>query len=117
VAHIVRFSVKVKRTESQPPETRRQFYERFGRDVPHDPDWPREAAHLWRTFWDIARDRLDATNGPQPLGPALILDWIDATATPLSPDEVGVIRAMDAAWMGAYAAERSAEWRPSTKGK
>lgn len=117
MAHAVKHSIKVKRTESQAPETRREFNDRFGIETPPEPEWPIEAAHLWRAFWDIDRDRAQGANGPLPLGPALILDWCDATATPFSPEEIGVIRQMDAAWMAAYAAERACEWRPRAKGR
>lgn len=79
------------------------------------PDWPRPVDYLWDAFWDIAQDRQDGPNGPLPLGSLMIKAWCELTGERLTPEEVTVIRAMDAAWLRAYAKEVAAEWRPSTQ--
>ncbi len=113
----MRFNTKVKRTKSQPPETRKEFHERFGLDVPDEPDWPEAVDYLWDAFWDISTDRQDGPNGPQPLGSVLIKSWCDLTGTALLSEDVDIIRAMDRAFLSAYADEMAAAWKPEPKGK
>ena len=61
-------------------------------------------------------DRQDGPNAPQPLGSVAIKAWCDLTGTALLSEEVEIIRAMDRAYLTAFAKEMAAAWKP-TKGE
>lgn len=81
------------------------------------PDWPEAGDYLWDAFWDMAPERPDGPNGPQPLGPVFIKAWCELTGAALISEEVQIIRAMDRAFLSAYAEEMAAAWKPEQKGK
>lgn len=85
--------------------------------MPGAPGWHSSADYLWNTFWDISTDRQDGPNGPQPLGSVLIKSWCDLTGTALLSEDVDIIRAMDRAFLSAYADEMAAAWKPEPGSK
>ena len=89
-------------------ETRRQRNERFDRA---DLNPPAEAVpggeRLEDIFWQLSRFRGSGFNGPEPLQPGTVRDWCLLTGRPLSRQEIGVLFAMDGAYLDA--AQREAE--------
>ena len=89
-------------------ETRRQRNERFDRSDlnPSAEDVP-GGERLEDIFWQLSRFRGSGLNGPEPLQPGTVRDWCQLTGRPLSRQEIGVLFAMDGAYLGA--AQREAE--------
>ncbi len=84
-------------------ETRRQYNARFDEPSPEvDPqDRSPEGDRLLQVFWRLCRFRTQGFNGPDPLQPGLIRDWIVTAGWPLSQPEIEIVFQMDAAYLAA----------------
>lgn len=85
-------------------ETRRERNDRFGLDSP-EPVIPEGGAYLWDWFWELSQERREGMNGPMPLSSRDIAAWCDISGNVVRPDEVAVLRRMDAAYRSALADE------------
>ncbi|PRD42158.1 hypothetical protein C5748_18420 [Phyllobacterium phragmitis] len=65
--------------------------------------------HLWDWFWDLSSSRSIGFNGPNPISVTDIANWAALTGTIVRREEVGIIRAMDAAYISAVAEEHATE--------
>ena len=89
-------------------ETRRQRNERFDRpDLNPTAEPVPGGERLESIFWQLSRFRGSGFNGPEPLQPGTVRDWCLLTGRPLSPQDIGVLFAMDAAYLDAARAETS----------
>lgn len=86
-------------------ETRRERHKRFHQPDPPTASPPHEVAHLWDWFWALSNRR---QSGPEPLAFAEIEAWSRMTATPIRPEEVEMIAAMDDAYVSATREEQAA---------
>lgn len=72
-----------------------------------DFDPPEDCAWLWDWFWELSSARRHGPNGPDPITYHDILVWSQMTGNQLLREEIGIIRSMDDAFLGALAKERS----------
>ncbi|WP_420465624.1 phage tail assembly chaperone [Panacagrimonas sp.] len=93
VRHYVRYE-----TANPDGETRREYNARFKQDhvTPDPPEIPDVVWHVWEWFWTLCRRRLQ---GPQPLTHSEVRAWRDNTLTPVTPEEIEMLFAMDDAWL------------------
>lgn len=89
-------------------ETRVERNARFGQEdkTPEEPELPSYMDHLIGFFWGIGGQRLNGMNGSEPLQWSDIEAWSRLTRTPLLPEEVDILIAMDRAYRQAVAAEQ-----------
>jgi hypothetical protein len=59
---------------------------------------PEGGEHLWEWFWDMNMDRMRDMGTPQPIGPVGIRSWAELSGVTIRPEEVEIIRAMDASY-------------------
>lgn len=64
-------------------------------------DVPEGGEYLWEWFWELAQERMDGA----PVTSRDIAAWSELAGTIIRPDEIGVIRKMDAANREALALE------------
>lgn len=86
-------------------ETRRQRHKRFHQPDPPHARPPREVSHLWDWFWSLSNRR---QSGPEPLTFGEIQAWSRMTATPIRPEEVEMLAAMDDAYVSEVRKEQAA---------
>jgi hypothetical protein len=65
------------------------------------PGVPAVASHVWEMFGALSLARSGGMAGPNPIGYAEIEAWSRLTDTPLDPDEVMLLRAMDIEYLAA----------------
>ena len=65
------------------------------------PGVPAVASHVWEMFGALSLARSGGMAGPNPIGYAEIEAWSRLTDTPLDPDEVMLLRAMDVEYVTA----------------
>ncbi|HWL56415.1 MAG TPA: hypothetical protein VNQ78_07010 [Paracoccus sp. (in: a-proteobacteria)] len=69
---------------------------------------PEAGRELWNVFQAISATRTYHPAGPNPIQPSEIRAWCDLMRLPLGPQHVGILLAMDAAWLDqAYARVRA----------
>lgn len=76
-------------------ETRRQRNTRFRQASP-PLRVPANGRHVWDWFWQLSARR---RSGPESLSYAEIESWARMTATPVRPEEVDMLTAMDDAYV------------------
>lgn len=83
--------------------------ERFGMETPEfTSEYDGGFDHVKAAFWRLSNLRTNGMNGPDPIQPSTILDWIKLSGERLSRDEVKMILAMDVAYIGALHKEGEA---------
>lgn len=86
-------------------ETRRERHKRFFQPDPPRANPPPEAIHLWNWFWSLSNRR---PSGPEPLAFGEIQAWSRMTRTPIRPEEVEMLTAMDDAYISEVRKEQAA---------
>lgn len=68
---------------------------------------PDYLAYLWAWFWELSSRRKSGMGGPEPISYADIAHWAALTCSDPTPQEVGVLVAIDMAYLAAIADEHS----------
>lgn len=74
--------------------------------MPGPPEIGDHFAHIVDWFWDLSAARQSGFSGPNPLSLTDIANWSALSGELVTPDEVSIIRAMDAAYLAAVAIEQ-----------
>lgn len=75
--------------------------------MPEPADIGDHFAHIVDWFWDLSTARQSGFSGPNPLSLTDIANWTALSGNLITPDEVSIIRAMDAAFLAAMAKEQA----------
>lgn len=87
-------------------ETRRQYNAKFGQAEKNQPVIiPPQARHVWDWFWQLSNRRV---SGPEVLSYSEVQAWARMTATPVRPEEVEMLMAMDDAYVAEVREEQRA---------
>lgn len=100
--------------------TRAEYNEAFRVEVPEEPVISLE--HVWNWFWLLNGRRKSGFDSPNPIGYDEVYSWSVLTRTIVTPSEVGLLMAMDDAFLEQVAIEKkgrreSDEQNKSKKGK
>jgi len=63
-------------------------------------EFPQLMSHVWSAFCVLSNSRTQGFSGPNPITYEQIKSWKELTETPIAPWEVGVIKSLDAVYMG-----------------
>jgi len=66
------------------------------------PGMPRAAQHVWEWFLELCSGRAPGFNGPAPISWGDLKAWCDLTGSEPRPHEVGMLRALDAAFLRVF---------------
>lgn len=79
-----------------------------------EPELDNGSAFILQAFHELSACRQGGFSGAEPLMYSEIEAYINTTHTPLRPDEVKAIKAMDSAWLKALREVR--DWQKQQKG-
>ena len=78
--------------------TKTEEFEAFGQKTPPMPEVPQCAAHVWQWFHEVSSQR---QTGPESLSWSDLRAWAELSGSQPSPQEIGLLVAMDRAFVGA----------------
>jgi hypothetical protein len=77
--------------------------------TPDEPDIPIEVEHVWAWFWELSSQRRSGLGGAEAFSWSEISAWMTLTQTPVIPQEIEMLTAMDLAYRTAASEEDAAK--------
>lgn len=88
--------------------TRAEYNQSFGALVPEEPEIPDCAAHVWLLFWRL-NSRRQSGESIQPISCSEVEAFLRLTGMSVTPEDFGLIEAMDNAFIGQCSEERAGQ--------